>query len=576
MKKFLYTIGLALLVVSCTEDFKDWASPFKNDPEAAKSMSMSINPVGTIDLATVTTETVQIFTPSITIDDEAETTYQATIYGLEEGDEAEFGVGADGSVLTSALEVAVYSLYGQRPVTRNIPMDVVGFVKVGGQTFKAIGKTTLSVIPNAPEIEAAYYLTGSINGWDNSDTTYKLTNDGSDPYENPTFTCRIPAPEDGSNVEFKMTPESGLGGDWSKCLAAGDEGKFKYNNDGGNLVINAVAGAKFYDLTFNMLDQTWEAKALLFDIEQNWYLTGSINGWNNSDTTYKMTNDGRDPYENPTFTMRIPAPEDGSNIEFKMTPESGLGGNWSKCLAAGSGPAGTFAYNNDGGNLVIEAVEGAKYYDVTFNMMELTWSYKAISFEPFVYFIGATDGWANAEQKLALTDEGAGIYTGYVYCADPNGWGNCFKFQKVAGDWGTEINSGHMTGGMTGGVGLHDGDTNFEIKDGEGVYFFTLNLSDNSLNALKVEKMGIIGDFNGWSGDVDMTWNATDYCFEATGAGVNANGWKFRINADWDINLGGATLTDLVANGDNLTAVGNTIKLYPTRKTSDKIYCTVE
>ena len=571
MKKFLYTIGLALLVVSCTEDFKDWASPFKNDPEAAKSMSMSINPVGTIDLATVTTETVQIFTPSITIDDEAETTYQATIYGPEEGDEAEFGVGADGSVLTSALEVAVYSLYGQRPVTRNIPMDVVGFVKVGGQTFKAIGETTLSVIPNAPEIEAAYYLTGSINGWDNSDTTYKLTNDGSDPYENPTYTCRIPAPEDGSNVEFKMTPESGLGGDWSKCLAAGDEGKFKYNNDGGNLVINAVAGAKFYDLTFNMLDQTWEAKALLFDIEQNWYLTGSINGWNNSDTTYKMTNDGRDPYENPTFTMRIPAPEDGSNIEFKMTPESGLGGNWSKCLAAGSGPAGTFAYNNDGGNLVIEAVEGAKYYDVTFNMMELTWSYKAISFEPFVYFIGATDGWSASDQRLAAVSDG--VYTGFLYVADPNGWGLEFKFQLEPGNWDKQLNSNNLVD-ISGD--FEKGGDNIKASAGEGVYFVNLDLNTNMLSATKVEKMGIIGDFNGWGGDVDMTWNATDYCFEATGAGVTASGWKFRINADWAINLGGATLTDLVANGDNLTAVGNTIKLYPTRRTSDKIYCTVE
>jgi len=571
MKKFLYTIGLALLVVSCTEDFKDWASPFKNDPEAAKSMSMSINPVGTIDLATVTTETVQIFTPSITIDDEAETTYQATIYGPEEGDEAEFGVGADGSVLTSALEVAVYSLYGQRPVTRNIPMDVVGFVKVGGQTFKAIGKTTLSVIPNAPEIEAAYYLTGSINGWDNSDTTYKLTNDGSDPYENPTFTCRIPAPEDGSNVEFKMTPESGLGGDWSKCLAAGDEGKFKYNNDGGNLVINAVAGAKFYDLTFNMLDQTWEAKALLFDIEQNWYLTGSINGWNNSDTTYKMTNDGRDPYENPTFTMRIPAPEDGGNIEFKMTPESGLGGNWSKCLAAGSGPAGTFAYNNDGGNLVIEAVEGAKYYDVTFNMMELTWSYKAISFEPFVYFIGATDGWSASDQRLAAVSDG--VYTGFLYVADPNGWGLEFKFQLEPGNWDKQLNSNNLVD-ISGD--FEKGGDNIKASAGEGVYFVNLDLNTNMLSATKVEKMGIIGDFNGWGGDVDMTWNATDYCFEATGAGVTASGWKFRINADWAINLGGDTLDNLVANGANITAVGTTIKLYPTRKTSDNIYCTVE
>jgi hypothetical protein len=573
MKKVLYAIGLALLAVSCTEDYKDWANPFKNDPEAAKSMSMSINPVGTIDLATVTTETVQIFTPSITIDDEAETTYQATIHGEVEGDEATFSVGADGSVMKEVLEEAVYALYGQRPLTRNIPMDVVGLIKVGGQTFKGFGNTTLSVIPNAPEIEAAYYLTGSINGWDNSDTTYKLTNDGSDPYENPTFTCRIPAPEDGSNVEFKMTPESGLGGDWSKCLAAGDEGKFKYNNDGGNLVIQGVAGAKFYDLTFNMLDQTWEAKALLFDIEQNWYLTGSINGWNNSDTTYKLTNDGRDPYENPTFTMRIPAPEDGSNVEFKMTPESGLGGDWSKCLAAGSGAQGTFAYNNDGGNLVIEAVEGAKYYDVTFNMMELTWSYKAISFDPFVYFIGATDGWSASDQRLAAVSDG--VYTGYLYVADPNGWGLEFKFQLEPGNWDKQLNSNNLIE-ISGD--FEKGGDNIKASAGEGVYFVNLDLNTNVLSAKKITNMNLVGDFNGWNAADDaqqMTWDAENYCYVITGAGVTANGWKFTTNNSWDINLGG-TIGDLKANGDNLSVTGTTIKLYPTRKNSDNIYCTVE
>ena len=573
MKKLLYTIGLALLVVSCTEDFKDWASPFKNDPEAAKSMSMSINPVGTIDLATVTTETVQIFTPSITIDDEAETAYQATIYGEAEGDEAEFQVAADGSVLKEVLEVAVYSLYGQRPVTRNIPMDVIGYVKVGGQTFKAFGNTTLSVIPNAPEIEAAYYLTGSINGWNNSDTTYKLTNDGSDPYENPTFTCRIPAPEDGSNVEFKMTPESGLGGDWSKCLAGGDEGKFKYNNDGGNLVIQAVEGASFYDLTFNMLDQTWSYKALMVNIEPAYYLTGTINGWNNSDTAYKLTNDGRDPYENPTFTMRIPAPEDGSNVEFKMTPESGLGGDWSKCLAAGSGAQGTFAYNNDGGNLVIEAVEGAKYYDVTFNMMELTWSYKAISFDPFVYFIGATDGWAASDQKLAAVSDG--VYTGFLYVADPNGWGLEFKFQLEPGNWDKQLNSNNLVE-ISGD--FEKGGDNIKASAGEGVYFVNLDLNTNVLSAKKITNMNLVGDFNGWNAADDaqqMTWDAENSCYVITGAGVTANGWKFTTNNSWDINLGG-TIGDLKANGDNLSVTGTTIKLYPTRKNSDNIYCTVE
>ena len=577
MKKVLYTIGLALLAVSCTEDYTDWANPFKNDPEAAKTMTMSITPAGTIDLATVTTETIQIFTPSITIDDEAETTYLATIYGPEEGDEAELEVGADGYVLTEGFETAVYSLYGQRPVERSIPMDVVGLVKVGGQTFKAVANTTLKVIPNAPEIEAAYYLTGNINGWDNTNTTYKLTNDGSDPYENPTFTVRINAPEDGSNVEFKMTPESGLGGDWSKCLAGGDEGKFKYNNDGGNLVITAVPDAVYYDLVFNMLDQTWSANALVINIEQAYYLTGSINGWNNTDTTYKLTNDGSDPYANPTFTLRIPAPEDGGNLEFKMTPESGLGGDWSKCLTAGNAD-GAFAYNNAGGNLVINAVEGAKFYDLTFNMMDLTWSCKAVNFNPFIYFIGATDGWANADQKLA--HQGDGVYTGYCYVADPNGWGLAFKFQRVAGSWDDEINANTFSTktGVT-------GDNNIEVAEA-GVYYFTVNLSEGSISAMKVTNMNLVGDFNGWNAADDaqqMTWDADNYCYVITGAGVNANGWKFTTNNSWDVNLGSndsvepsTVLTDLVANGKNIGVAGTTIKLYPTRKTSDNIYCTVE
>ena len=32
-------------------------------------------------------------------------------------------------------------------------------------------------------------------------------------------------------------------------------------------------------------------------------------------------------------------------------------------------------------------------------------------------------------------DEAKGVYTGYVYVADPNGAGLQFKFQRVAGSW---------------------------------------------------------------------------------------------------------------------------------------------
>ena len=72
-----------------------------------------------------------------------------------------------------------------------------------------------------------------------------------------------------------------------------------------------------------------------------------------------------------------------------------------------------------------------------------------------------------------------------------------------------------------------------------------------------------------------MTWNAEEYCFEATNAGVTADGWKFIVNMDWGINLGGS-IDNLAQEGANLTVAGNTIKLYPTRKTKDNIFCTVE
>lgn len=247
--------------------------------------------------------------------------------------------------------------------------------------------------------------------------------------------------------------------------------------------------------------------------------------------------------------------------------------------------SGSFERRNVLGGEYTFHVDGkAKFYRFSINALDMTYEITELNFDPYICFIGATDGWNNDEpnrQRLALTDD-SGIYTGYLYCADPNGWGNEFKFQKTPGDWGTEVNFGMMTAGVTGDF-AEGGGGNFKAVAGEGVYYVTLDMAAMSINAVKVEKMGIIGDFNGWGGDVEMTWNATDYCFEATNAGVNANGWKFRLNGGWDINLGAndsvepsTNVGDLVANGKNLGATGNTIKLYPTRKGKDNIYCTVE
>lgn len=168
-------------------------------------------------------------------------------------------------------------------------------------------------------------------------------------------------------------------------------------------------------------------------------------------------------------------------------------------------------------------------------------------------------------------DEAKGVYTGYVYVADPNGAGLQFKFQRVAGSWDNEINAGTFNTFSDAATTNENG--NIGVNAGEGVYYMDVNLSEGKITATKVETMGLIGDFNGWTDEV-MTWNAEEYCYEAK-VGVTAAGWKFRVNGGWDINLGGS-LNNLTAGGDNITVAGNTVKLYPTRKTNDNIYCTVE
>ena len=317
-----------------------------------------------------------------------------------------------------------------------------------------------------------------------------------------------------------------------------------------------------------------------------YFLVGNIDGWKCVRVDeFHMANNGGDVYENPVFSITLPAVEGIDTYEIKMLPASafnadGTIANWDIALSALPGSdevsyEGQFSYSNAGGNIKFAADPEAKMYEIKADLMEGTYSVKPIAFKQFVYFIGATDGWATPDQKLE-TANFDGVYTGYIYCADPNGWGNDFKFQRTQGQWDDELNYSLFTS-VTGDL-AQGGGTNFTVTAGEGVYYVTLDLAAMTINAVKISNMNLVGDFNGWNPADDaqqMTWNATDFCYEISGAGVTTNGWKFTANNGWDINLGG-TPDILVGNGPNISVAGATIKLYPTRKTSDKIYCTVE
>jgi hypothetical protein len=600
---------LGIAFTACTENYDPEVGPqtyIQESPLAASDVTMS-SAASAINIENLIESGEAVTIGTVSVREEAmpaNTVIKAKVDFSRDNDFSTFitldGSVDEGNVVTvspSDLQDAYFNNITRNPKTVDLYMRTTIMTVTNGADEAIVGKPgenyyAVQTVPFTPlfkvQISPAYYVIGAAGGWSpDGARTQKFEHSDADVYDDPIFTITIDS--GGDDCWFAIGDDAALSaidaGDWTQLFGTKGESEdltgnmdFRYNLGGDHSF--HVQNAKKIRITLDMMEYSYTIEPV--NIAENYYLIGGPGDWSaDAAMTMPFSHSNKDVFEDPVFTYTFAG--NGGEMWFAFGDKEAIDavaeGTWNKLFGTkgeSQDLSGSFdrRYNLDGDHSF--CVDGkAKYYRVTINMAEMTYDITALSFDPYVYFIGATDGWANAEQKLALTSE-EGIYTGYIYCADPNGWGNEFKFQKVPGDWGTEINTGHMTGGITGDAG--DGGGNFKVTAGEGVYYFTLDLANNTFNAVKVQNMNLVGSFNGWNPGDDaqqMTWDAENYCFVITGAGVDADGWKFTINNAWDINLGG-TIDNLVANGDNLGVVGTTIKLYPTRKGADKIYCTVE
>ena len=474
IKKILLGMTLLMSMVSCTEDYTDWANPQTNPQEDAVAFGNgSVTPVDVINLADVTEDKVQV--ASIVAPTSSNAAYTPTIK-INLGDKT-FDIDNDGKMATADLATYIAETYGKRPDERDINATLDAWISNGSTVVKMATSETFQVkaIPVAPVIEEGYYLVGDM---------------------------------------------------------------------------------------FNVKDVD---DALVFD------------GWNNVSAKQAFKHSDKDVYDDPIFTLTFETTK--ADQYWKIIPKkNGDAGNiWAE------GVVGPKVDGDDSmtGLLTNAAPKAGKIaepgkYKLTLNMMDYSYTIEKVMYDPFIYFIGSTDGWGSNDQKLALVDEETGTYTGYVYIADPNGAGFEFKFQREQGNWDTAIGASTFMTFKGAAIDPQNGN-NLGVNAGEGVYYIDANLSEGTIEATRVESMSMVGDFQNWNiaGPTPMTWNAEEYCFEATNAGVTDVGWKFIVNKDWPINLGGS-IDNLEQDGANLTVAGNTIKLYPTRKTKDNIFCTVE
>ena len=615
MKKFMYIAAAALLgLTACTEDYKDWLPQQQpTQPATVTFGDGSVTTVPTIDLNALAEGQETVKVASIVAPTASAEGY-APFYTLNIGEET-YAIDADGQMSAAELQEIVANIYGRKPVARDVTATISMWISNGATAVKTATSAPfiIKAIPQAPVIEAAYYLTGSINGWDNTDTTYKLTNDGSDPYTNPTFKLRIPAPEDGSNIEFKMTPESGLGGDWSGCLAAGaEEGKFCYNNAGGNLVITADPDALYYDLTFDMLDQTWKATPVGFN--EFIYEIGNEGGWSE---VHPLHGNGQGQYEAVIYL-------DG---EFKFRPnKDNWEGDWEK--ASGDGTGGTLTA--DGGPNV-DGVEAGFYFvqvdlkemtykltpitsisiigsvrgmwdtdvDMTYNETLKCWEAReTLNAGEFKFranhdwginwggtFDDLTQGGANLNLdadgpyiiRLFLSDEAPAHctvkadsgYPDFIYeIGNESGWSAShpllgdgsgkyagiyylngeFKFKPNADNWDNDYEK--ASGDAYAGTLKQDGGPNVDAPE-PGVYVIDVDLAAMTYKLTALTAVGIIGNGGDWATDIDMTYNVEAGCYEVT-TELAAGEFKFRANHDWAINWGGS-FENLTQDGANLS-----------------------
>jgi hypothetical protein len=387
MKKLMMMLSAALLLVGCSGNgYEDWQSPQSHDEDDAIVIpGLTASPVGVINFNDITLSDdfdLQAYVLSGVLPD-GYVIRTATM----EFDEGTVDADAEGMVSSKALCNYFGSVFGVRPVEREAVARVKLVVMIDGvATNVDAGTITVKAIPQAPEIESNYYITGNINGWINSDRTYVVTNDGSDPYENPTFgiTINVDALQ-GNALEFKLTPESGLGGDWSKCICSADEeGKFNYNNVGGNFWVPAPSNTdKYLRLTFNMLDKTWSYEYIAF--APFIYEIGNEGGWSEN---HPLASNGDGTYTGFVYL----------NGEFKFKPNAD---NWTDDWEWDGD--GKISVNGQGN---VPAATGLHRIDV--DIVNLTYTLSKID---FVDMIGdaTAGGWNNG--TVLTWDDAEGCFS---------------------------------------------------------------------------------------------------------------------------------------------------------------------
>ena len=366
-------------MVSCTEDYTDWGNPQSNPEEEAVSFGNgSVTPEGVINLADVTGDKVKV--ASIVAPTSTKDTYTPSFKINFDGQS--FDIDADGNMAKADLVNYITGKFGKRPTERDLDATLDAWLSNGSTAAKMAtsAKFQVKAIPEAPFIDAAYYLVGDLTDW-KLDTNLKFAHSDADVYEDPVFTLMFTTTKD--EQCWKIIPQGNVDAGNIWAVENAPKGVVGIEQDGDNamsgklLTTNSkgdkagagkIAKAGMYQMTINMMDYTYTIK----QIAPEYYLVGKLQGWS-------------DKPENKTCLMYAETPmvqsyttqwKDDANLKIWLGSDFGVWANayGSATMADANTPTGSLKSDNKAGAIICPEPGAFYTFTADFSTMTYKWT----------------------------------------------------------------------------------------------------------------------------------------------------------------------------------------------------------
>ncbi len=224
------------------------------------------------------------------------------------------------------------------------------------------------------------------------------------------------------------------------------------------------------------------------------------------------------------------------------------------------------------GGFQTPTIAGAAAYVVTLDMNKFYYKYELK--EKKYYVVGVPNGWSDQDKNCLFYALGGNQYSYTTYW--PNQWSLKIWDEDTFGNWDAAWGGVDGSTDATGTL-VNSNAGAFGASETGGYYTLTINMGTKSYEWTAVagepatyEAIGIIGGFNEWSSDVEMTQlEKAPHNWYARHTLTSDTELKFRANHAWDVNWGGdgsAAISEDVyytpVGGSNIAVPAGTYDFY--------------